>query len=248
LDAAAVSGPEDDAARGLRPDGAAWLNFYGRRRGKPLRARQRDLLEHRLAELAPPGASPTDNPERRPVDLSALFPGRRAVWLEIGFGAGEHLLATAAANRDVGIIGCEPFVNGVASFLSALEDAGLDNVRVHADDARFLFDVLPQGGLGRVYLLYPDPWPKRRHADRRFVNHRNLDPLAPLMAPGAELRIATDVPEYVEHARAILAERADFRLIDIDPRTPWQGWPGTRYEAKALREGRTPTYLRYERV
>jgi tRNA (guanine-N7-)-methyltransferase len=238
----------DEPTRHVRPDGATWLNFYGRRRGKALRPGQKALLQTRLAELAVPGATQAENPGRAKVDPAALFPGARELWLEIGFGAGEHLLATAAANREVGIVGCEPFINGVAAFLGGLEAEGLSNVRIHADDARFLFDVLPPASLGRVYLLYPDPWPKRRHVDRRFVNHPNLDPLAPLMRSGAELRIATDVPDYVAHARRVLAQRTDFRAIESDPQTPWEGWSGTRYEAKALREGRTPTYLRYARV
>jgi tRNA (guanine-N7-)-methyltransferase len=230
-----------------RADGAPWLNFYGRRHGKALRASQRTLLETRLDALAPPGVDHLDNPERRPIDLAALFPGARDVWLEIGFGGGEHLLSAAQANPDVGFIGCEPFVNGVAMFLSGLEAQGLDNIRVHADDARFLFDVLPPGSLGRVYLLYPDPWPKRRHVERRFVNHANLDLLAPLMRPGSEFRLATDVPDYVAHSRKVLSQRADFEPVH-DGAAPWEGWSGTRYEAKALREGRTPRYLRWRRV
>lgn len=230
-----------------RPDGAPWRNFHGRRHGKTLRARQRTLLETRLAALAPPGVAWAENPDRAPIDPAALFPGKRDLWLEIGFGGGEHLLATAAAHRDVGLIGCEPFVNGVAMLLSALEDAGLDNVRIHADDARFLLDVLPASSVGRVYLLYPDPWPKRRHVERRFVNPDNLAMLARVMRPGAELRLATDVPDYVAHARAVLAASADFAALDDSARA-WEGWPGTRYEAKALREGRTPRYLRFARA
>ncbi len=220
-----------------RPDGAEWLNFYGRRHGKPLRQRQRGLLETRLAELAaPPG----------PLDHATLFPGARALWLEIGFGGGEHLLRIAADHPDVGIIGCEPFVNGVAKFLSALEVTGATNVRLHADDARFLLERLPEGALERVYLLYPDPWPKRRHVERRFVNPGNLDMLAPTMARGAELRLATDVADYAEHARRVLGARPDFSAISDGP-DPWHGWPGTRYEAKALREGRAPCYQIWRR-
>jgi len=230
-----------------RPDGAPWRNFHGRRHGKTLRTGQRTLLETRLAQLAPPGVGWAENPARAALDPAALFPGKTDLWLEIGFGGGEHLLATAAAHRAVGMIGCEPFVNGVAMFLSALEGAGLDNVRVHADDARFLLDVLPPASVGRVYLLYPDPWPKRRHVERRFVNPDNLAMLARVMRAGAELRVATDVPDYVAHTRAALAARADFAAVS-DSAQAWEGWPGTRYEAKALREGRAPRYLRYARV
>jgi tRNA (guanine-N7-)-methyltransferase len=231
----------------LREDGAPWINFYGRRHGKTLRPGQKALLETRLAELSVPGAVQADNPDRVKLDPAALFPGARDLWLEIGFGGGEHLVHTADAHRDVGLIGCEPFVNGVAMFLAQLEERGLQNVRVHADDARFLFDILPAGSLGRVYLLYPDPWPKRRHVERRFMNHANLDLLAPLMRAGAELRLATDVPDYVAHARRVMGARQDFALVESDSARPWDGWPGTRYEAKALREGRTPAYLRFAR-
>ncbi len=229
-------------AEHLREDGARWVNFYGRRRGKRLRPNRAALIDGRLDGLAPDAGLD----EGAMIAPDALFPGRRALWMEIGFGAGEHLLSLAAEHRDVGFIGCEPFLNGVAAFLSGLEADRLDNVRVHADDARFLFDMLPEGAVGRVYLLYPDPWPKRRHAPRRFVNDDNLDLLSPIMAAGAELRIATDVADYVRHVRKVMAGRADFEPLS-DEAAPWDGWPGTRYEAKALREGRAPRYLRFAR-
>ncbi|TVQ58263.1 MAG: tRNA (guanosine(46)-N7)-methyltransferase TrmB [Rhodobacteraceae bacterium] len=236
-----------DDEKPRRADGAPWRNFYGRRHGKALRPRQRSLLETRLDALAPPGVDWAENPERAPIDLAALFPGARDVWLEIGFGGGEHLIATAVAHPDVGIIGCEPFVNGVAMFLAALETAGAGNVRVHAGDARFLFDVLPDACLGRVYLLYPDPWPKNRHVDRRFVNAQNLAEIARLLRPGGEFRLATDIPAYVAHSLKRVTESGAFERVDVDPATPWEGWPGTRYEAKALREGRRPAYRRFIR-
>jgi tRNA (guanine-N7-)-methyltransferase len=236
-------------ARTPDTDGA-WRNFHGRRHGKRLRARQRDLLETRLAALAPPGVDPAENPGRRPIDLAALFPDARAVWLEIGFGGGEHLIETARANPGIGLIGCEPFVNGVAKLLSAIEGAALSNLAVHAGDARDLMDVLPRGSIGRVYLLYPDPWPKRKHWKRRFVNPRNLDQLAAVMAPGAELRVATDIADYVRHSLEQVRRHPAFAWTAERPadwREPWPGWPGTRYEAKALREGRTPHYLVFRR-
>ena len=238
----------DDARRA---DGAPWRNFYGRRQGKKLRRNRRVLLETRLAALAPPGVGWEENPGRAPLDLSALFPAAQAVWLEIGFGAGEHMIATAAAHREIGLIGCEPFVNGVAALLAGVERAGLSNLAVHAGDARDLLDVIPAGALGRVYLLYPDPWPKRRHWRRRFVRPDNLDALARVMAPGAELRFATDIDDYVRHTLEHLAARAEFAWTAeraADWREPWPGWPGTRYEAKALREGRRPTYLIFRRT
>lgn len=235
----------------LSNDGRPWRNFYGRRHGKKLRGRQRDLLETGLEPLAVPGASPAANPERRAIDPDALFPDRAETWLEIGFGGGEHMVAQAAANPGVGLIGCEPYVNGVAKLLAAIERAGVDNLAVHAGDARDLMDVLPTGSIGRAFLLYPDPWPKRRHHKRRFVNPDNLDQLARVMRPGATLRIATDIEDYVRHT--LVALRRDGRFAwtaerPADWRAPWPDWPGTRYEAKALREGRRPHYLTFERV
>jgi tRNA (guanine-N7-)-methyltransferase len=233
-----------------RADGAPWRNLYGRRKGKRLRPGQQALLDARLEALAPPGVGWAENPERAPTDLKALFPEAEAVWLEIGFGGGEHMIAEATAHPEIGVIGCEPFVNGVAKLLAAIERAGATNLRVHAGDARDLLDVLPEGGVGRVYLLYPDPWPKRRHWDRRFVNPANLDALARVLRPGAELRIATDIDDYVRHTLAQMARRDDFDWLAERPadwRAPWEGWPSTRYEAKALREGRRPTYLRFRR-
>jgi len=241
-----MSGPDTPE----RDDGAPWRNFYGRRHGKRLRKGQQALLETRLAELAPAGVSWAENPRRAPIDLAALFPGTARVWLEIGFGGGEHMIHEAARNPDTGIIGCEPFINGVAMLLSAIERAGAGNIRVHPGDARDLLDVIPEGALDRVYLLYPDPWPKKRHWKRRFVNAGNLDQLARAMRPGAELRIATDIEDYVRHSLEEVARHPDFEWTARRPadwRAPWPGWPGTRYEAKALAEGRRPHYLRVRR-
>ncbi|MGF1659757.1 MAG: tRNA (guanine(46)-N(7))-methyltransferase TrmB [Rubrimonas sp.] len=233
-----------------RLDGAPWRNLYGRRRGKTLRARQAELLDTLLPTLALPGVDWEANPERRPLDLAALAPQAREVRLEIGFGGGEHLLAEARAEPDVAHIGCETFVNGVAMCLSALDRAPAPNVRLHAGDARFLFDVLPEGSLARVSLLYPDPWPKRRHWERRFVNPDNLDAIARLLRPGGEFRVATDIDDYARHTLMRIAARPEFLWLAERPddwRRPWPGWPGTRYEAKALRDGRAPSYLRFAR-
>jgi len=233
-----------------RDDGAPWRNFYGRRHGKKLRPGQKELLDTRLAELAPAGVGWDENPERRPMDLVTLFPQAREVWLEIGFGGGEHMIAQAAANPHVGLIGCEPFVNGVAMLLSAIERAGVENLRVHAGDARDLMDVLPEGSVGRAFLNYPDPWPKKRHWKRRFVNPPQLDQLARVMAPGAEFRVATDIEDYVRHTLEQMARDPRFEWTARGPRDwrePPEGWPGTRYEAKALREGRRPHYLTFVR-
>ncbi|MEO1687196.1 MAG: tRNA (guanine(46)-N(7))-methyltransferase TrmB, partial [Pseudomonadota bacterium] len=173
-----------------RDDGAPWRNLHGRRHGKKLRAGQEEHLERTLPRVAVPGVSWDDNPERRAVDLGALFAEPREVWLEVGFGGGEHLLAQAQANPDVGLIGAEPFVNGVAVHLAAMERAGARNIRLHAGDARDLLDVLPGGSIARAFVLYPDPWPKTRHHKRRFIGPENLDALARILRPGAQLRVA----------------------------------------------------------
>ena len=239
--------PRDDGATPDRP----WRNFYGRRHGKTLRAHQADLLDTELARLAPPGVRWDQNPGREMLDLAALYPGKRQIWLEIGFGGGEHMLAQAQANPDVQIIGAEPFINGVAKLLSAIERAGVTNLAVTDADARDVMDVLPDGSIARAFLLYPDPWPKSRHHKRRFVNPAQLDMLARVMAPGAHLRVATDIEDYVRHTLLAMGRDARFAWTAKGPdnwRTAWADWPGTRYEAKALREGRRPHYLTFCRV
>lgn len=233
-----------------RKDGAPWRNFYGRRHGKRLRKGQQEHLATTLEEIAPPGVTWAENPDRTAIDLTALFGDDRPVWLEVGFGGGEHMLAQAAANRGVGIIGCEPFVNGVAMFLSAMARDGIDNVRVHAGDARDLLDVLPDASLDRAFLLYPDPWPKTRHHKRRFVSVENMDALARVLKPGAAFRVASDIGDYIRHTLMILTRHPAFDWTAetaADWRQPWDDWTPTRYEQKALREGRTPTYLTFRR-
>lgn len=223
-----------------------WRNLYGRRHGKKLKPNQARLLETLLPRLAVPGVTPRDNPGR--LALAPLFPDGRPLWLEVGFGGGEHMAHQAAAHPEVGIVGCEPFVNGVAMALSRIDGAGVGNVRLHAGDARDLIELLPEGGLARVFLLYPDPWPKARHVRRRFMNPENLGLLERAMAPGAELRVATDIADYADHARAVGEAAPGFRRVVRDEREPWDGWSGTRYEAKALKAGRVPQYLTFQRV
>lgn len=219
-------------------------NFYGRRHGKTLRPSQRGYLDEDLGALRPPGVTWEENPDRRPLDLAALF-GARPVWLEIGFGGGEHMVAMARRYPEVGIIGAEPFINGVAMLLGRIRAAGVQNLAVHPGDARDLMDVLPDASIARAFLNYPDPWPKARHHRRRFVTPEHLAPLARVMAPGAEFRVATDIPDYV---RQTLEEvpAAGFTLVAEGPE-PWADWPSTRYEQKALREGRAPHYLTFRR-
>ncbi len=210
---------------------------------------QERLIEADLEGLSPGPVDWEANPDRLPLDIDALFGGRE-LWLEVGFGGGEHLVHQAAANPDVGLIGCEPYINGVAMLLAKIRDAGVDNLRVHPGDARDLFDVLPEASLSRVFLLYPDPWPKKRHHRRRFVTQEHLEPLARVMTPGAILRVATDIPDYV---RQTLQEvpKAGFDWLAEGPRDwrePWGDWLSTRYEQKALREGRVPHYLTFRKT
>ncbi|HEU0221165.1 MAG TPA: tRNA (guanine(46)-N(7))-methyltransferase TrmB [Paracoccaceae bacterium] len=227
---------------------AVWRNFYGRRHGKALRAEQKRLLAELLPRLQVPGVAPPGDPGRRPVDIVRLFGDARPVWLEIGFGAGEHMLAMAAANPGVRLIGAEPYVNGVAAFLSHHASAEVENIRVHAGDARDLLELLPAGSVARAFLLYPDPWPKKRHAKRRFVNPEGMDLLARVLMPRARFHLATDMDIYVEHAATYMATRGDFERVARDPHVPWPDWHRTRYEAKATREGRLPHYLTFLRL
>ena len=230
------------------PSGAPWRNFYGRIHGKGLRQSQKDYMRD-LEEIGLEGVGWDENPDRTALDLATLF-GDRPVWLEVGFGGGEHMVDQAVANPDVRIIGAEPYINGVAMLLGKIRKAGASNIRVHPGDARDLMDVLPDGSVAKAFLLYPDPWPKKKHHRRRFVTPEHLEPMHRVLAPGAEFRVATDIPDYVRQALdevpkagfEWLAERAE------DWRRPWDDWLSTRYEHKALREGRVPHYLTFRRV
>jgi len=186
-----------------------------------------------------------------PADLCTLFPRPvGSVGVEIGFGGGEHLIAEARAHPDIGLIGCEPFVNGMAKALALIDTQKCENVRLHFGDATDLMDWLPAASLSRVDLIYPDPWPKRRHWKRRFVQHQSLEKIVRVLRPSGEFRFVTDISDYaawtLEHIRHTpqlvwTAERA------VDWQRPWQGFTGTRYEAKAKREGRVPCYLTFRR-
>ncbi|GAA6191488.1 tRNA (guanosine(46)-N7)-methyltransferase TrmB [Phaeobacter gallaeciensis] len=223
-------------------------NFYGRFKGKHLKQSQKTYLDEDLAALSPGAVDWETNPERTNLDLDGLF-GGRPVWLEIGFGGGEHLVHQAANNPDVGIIGAEPYINGVAMLLGKIRRANADNLAVHPGDARDLFDVLPDQSISKAFLLYPDPWPKTRHHRRRFVTQEHLVPLARVLKPGAIFRVATDIEDYV---RQTLEEvpKAGFQWLAERPtdwREPWDDWISTRYEQKALREDRVPHYLTFRR-
>jgi len=228
------------------PSGAPWRNFYGRRLGKTLRPVQRQDLDA-LGRLSPGPVDWQVNPDRAVLDMTRF--GGKPLWLEIGFGGGEHLIHQARRNPQISLIGCEPFINGVAMLLRQIREAGVDNVFVHPGDARDLFDVLPQGAVQKAFLLYPDPWPKKRHHRRRFVTPEHLEPLCNVMAQGAELRVATDIKDYV---RQTLQEvpRAGFEWLaesEKDWRNPWADWTQTRYEAKAIQAHRAPHYMTFRK-
>ncbi len=223
-------------------------NFYGRIRGKTLKPSQRTYLDEDLNALSPGPVDWETNPDRNPLDLDQRF-GGKPVWLEVGFGGGEHLVHQALQNPDVGIIGAEPYINGVAMLLGKIRRANVRNLAVFPGDARDLMDVLPGASIARAFLLYPDPWPKTRHHRRRFVTPEHLEPLARAMQPGAVFRVATDIEDYV---RQTLQEvpKSGFRWTAETPadwRQPWPDWISTRYEQKALREGRRPHYLTFVR-
>jgi tRNA (guanine-N7-)-methyltransferase len=203
-----------------------------------------------METLLPKLALDLDRPT--PSDLSTLFPVPvDDVHLEIGFGGGEHMIAQAEAHPHSGFIGVEPFVNGMAKALAAIDGKRLANIRLHFGDATFLLAWLPPASLAGVDLLYPDPWPKRRHWKRRFVQDRSIVELARILRPDGELRFASDIPDYAAWTLAHLNRSRDFvwtaQCAD-DWRLPWSGFSGTRYEAKAKREGRVPCYLVFRKA
>lgn len=231
------------------PSGAPWRNFYGRRKSHHLKDSHEAILEADLARFSPGPVGWEENPDRAPLDVAALF-GGRDVWLEVGFGGGEHMVHQAAHYPDIGIVGCEPYINGVAMLLGRIRQAGVKNLRIHPNDVRDLFDVLPEASISRAFLLYPDPWPKKRHHRRRFVTQEHLKPLARVLKPGAIFRVATDIPDYVRQT-LIEVPKAGFDWLAEGPadwREPWDDWISTRYEQKAFREGRVPHYLTFRRA
>ena len=220
--------------------------FFGRRKGHALKPRQAALFDTLLPRLALDLAKPA------PAGLRALFDKPPdEVRLEIGFGGAEHLIAQAQSNARSGFIGSDAFLNGVAKALTAIDEHKLANVRLHFGDASALIDWLPAGALARIDLLYPDPWPKRRHWKRRFIQDDSLKRLARILRPGGELRFATDIADYAAYALARVLRSPEFiwtaETAD-DWRQPWPGFAGTRYEAKAKREGRTPAYFIFRKL
>ena len=230
---------DDDAA--ARPHGS----FFGRRKGHKLRLHQADLIEHLLPRLALDTGTP------RP-DLADLFdPPADQVRLKIGFGGGEHLIAEARAFPKIGFIGCEPYVNGMAKILTQIEGHNIGNIRLFAGDAAELLAWLPPRSLSRIDLIHPDPWPKRRHWKRRFVQDATIAAMARVLKPQGEFRFVSDIDDYGAWTLAHLARSRDFMWLAECPhdwRQPWSGFTMTRYGRKAEREGRAATYLRFRRV
>ncbi len=221
-------------------DGARRL--YGRRQAFKLRDNQARLIEELLPRLA------IDVPDDGVLEPTALFADAKEVWLEIGFGGGEHLAWQAAAHPDIGFIGVEPFINGMAKLLSHIEAGGQENIRLRQGDARDLIERLPAQSIDRAFLLFPDPWPKTRHHKRRYMQTETLDALARVLKDGAEFRVASDIPGYVAWTLERVMPHPDFTWTAEGP-ADWKrrpaDWPATRYEQKALKAGRIPAYLRF---
>lgn len=225
-------------------------NLYGRNRHRRLRPGRRRAVQEVLPQRTIPGVSPAENPARDPLPRPALLGDATRCWLEIGFGTGEHLRAIAAAHPEIRMLGAEPYLAGVSALVAAIGTDGLPNIHLHPGDARDLLDVIPTGAIERAFVLYPDPWPKRRHAKRRFISAENLDALARVMQPAADLRVATDIPGFATHALSAVRQHPRFAWTANRPadwRVPWPDWPGTRYERKAVAAGRRPMYLTFRR-
>ena len=235
----------DDTSDTDTPQADRRRRFYGRRKGHQLKPHQAGLMKTLLPKLEVDLSTPASR------NLASLFEAPVGkLWIEIGFGGGEHLAAHALAKPDTGFIGCEPFLNGMAKALALIEANALKNVRLHFSDAIDVLHWLPDASLDGVDLLYPDPWPKVRHWKRRFVQDESVAEVARVLKPGALFRVATDIPHYAAWTLERVLRNPDFiwtaERAD-DWRLPWSGWTQTRYEAKAIREGRTPAYFIFKR-
>lgn len=220
------------------------LRSFGRIKSRTLKPRQAALFDTLLPTIAVP------DPVNGPIDPQALMPGAKAVWLEIGFGGGEHLAAQAARHPDALMIGCEPFLNGVGSALRHIEDGALKNVRLHADDARDVMKALPDASLDRVMILFPDPWHKARHNKRRLIQDESVAEIVRLLKPGGRLRFVTDWKDYAEWALERFERNPGLRWI-ADRADDWRLAPEdhvvTRYEEKKLGDT-PPIFLEFTRV
>jgi tRNA (guanine-N7-)-methyltransferase len=232
-----------DGGRGKSMTDIRPLRSYGRRKAKPLSARKERLIGELLPRLRLDLSGPP------PAALTELFQTPvNDVWLEIGFGSGEHLLWQAETHNDVGFIGCEPFINGLGTLLGAIEDRGIGTMRVHDGDAREVLAWLPSRSIGRVFLLFPDPWPKKRQLKRRLLYADTLGEIARVLRPGGEFRFASDNGDYAAQALR-LAQQSDLFTWTAESATDWRerraDWPETRYERKARGEGCKSTYLSF---
>jgi tRNA (guanine-N7-)-methyltransferase len=220
-------------------------SFFGRRKGHKLRPHHTDLIAHLLPHLS------IDLDMPKPTGTAELFdPLVESVRVEIGFGGGEHLIAEALAFPQVGFIGCEPYVNGMAKILAQIEANNIGNIRLFAGDAAELLAWLPDDSLSRIDLIHPDPWPKRRHWKRRFVQDATVAEMARVLRSHGEFRFVCDIPDYVGWTLAHLTRSPDFLWFAEradDWRQPWPNYTMTRYGRKAEREGRRAAYLRFGR-
>lgn len=239
---------DNDKAGGAKADHAlaGHGSFFGRRKGHRLRTHHADLIEHLLPRLS------LDIVQTAPANLASLFAlGTENVRLEIGFGGGEHLIAEALAHPQTGFIGCEPYVNGMAKILAQIEARGVSNIRLFAGDAAELVAWAPSHALSRIDLIHPDPWPKRRHWKRRFVQDTTVAAMARVLRDDGEFRFVCDIDDYCAWTLAHLMRSPDFTWAAEradDWRHPWPGYTMTRYGAKATREGRRAAYLIFRRV
>src|SRR5580704_9551351 len=219
--------------------------FYGRRKGRPLRAGQRERRTTLLPQLS------FVLPESGILDPATLFPEpQREIWLEVGFGGGEHLAEQAERHPEIGFIGCELFENGIVKLLGEIDRRDLANIRICGDDARTLLASLAPCSIARIFILFPDPWPKARHHKRRLIAPATLDRLAEIMTDRAELRLATDDPSYLSWMLECVTNHPAFCWTARRP-ADWRerpaDWPATRYEEKARKAGRAPSFLRFVR-
>lgn len=233
----------DTQKRDYKPASA---RLFGRRKGRPLRVKKTLLMQDLLPQLTI-HLGETKTPQHAGWPQQLFAPAPKELWLEVGFGGGEHLAGQAAAHPDVGLMGCEPFVNGVASLLEHIHDRDLKNVRLYPDDARVLIDALPDACLARCFVLFADPWPKVRHAERRFIRPDNIIRLARVIKSGGELRLASDAAVLVTWMRVQMQAAQDLFTCIHDGDTPPADWIPTRYEQKGIAAGRKPQYLLYKR-
>ena len=233
------SDPENTAVPTRKP-----LRSFGRIKARPIKPKQAALFDSLLPRIVVP------DPSVGPIDPQALMPVAQGVWLEIGFGGGEHLATQAARHPGVLMIGCEPFLNGVASVLRHIDEGGLENVRIHADDARAVMTALPEASLDRVMILFPDPWHKARHNKRRLLQDETAAEIARLLKPGGVVRFVTDWEDYAGWALERLMRTPGLVRVPSpgdDWTVPWDDHVTTRYEEKRLGDT-TPLFMEFRRV